>query len=407
MIETGIFLLGLIILIIASICDLKSREVPDWLSYTFLFTAIIANLIYSVVINNFWHIIYSLSGAAFGLLIGLLLFYTGQWGGGDSKIMIGIFTLIGFNVQNIISLFAGKIMLIDYVLMSNWVLILVNITLVGAIYGIFYALVIIIKNKNKFNSLAKEIFSQKKINSLRKSVLLFSGVIILLSIIICLFTVDKSTAWLIGILGFIPFFMFYIWVFAKVIDSNLMNKSILAKKITVGDWVMKDVFIDRRVKNIFSEALHEYRVRNECKMHADKFGKILARKYIRFTKGYFYSLFASKSKIKKNVHLIKNLICVSSKKKLLENAKKLKLEKQVIDKFLLFLDKQNIYFDKFLVCGFQNTGLNELQVKIIKKLYVEKKIKHLVVKEGIPFIPSFLIAYIFFQLLGFWWTFFL
>ncbi len=89
MIYIGFFILGLAVLLIASINDLKIREVPDWLSYTFLFTAVIANLILSVMGNDYWIILNSLAGVLFGFILGVILFYTGQWGGGDSKIMIG------------------------------------------------------------------------------------------------------------------------------------------------------------------------------------------------------------------------------------------------------------------------------------------------------------------------------
>ena len=100
MLEISFFILGLAVLIVASITDFKIREVPDWLSYSFIFIAILINIIISVIKSDYWFILNSLAGALFAFLLGLILFYSGQWGGGDSKIMIGLFTLVGFNIPN-------------------------------------------------------------------------------------------------------------------------------------------------------------------------------------------------------------------------------------------------------------------------------------------------------------------
>ena len=122
-------------------------------------------------------------------------------------------------------------------------------------------------------------------------------------------------------------------------------------------------------------------------------------------KGFFAKIFCTKTKLNDTTHLLRLLMKVSSKSKLIANAKKLKMSKKETANFLAFLEQESIYFDRFLVCSMQNTGLNELQVKLLQKLYSLKKVQSVIVKEGIPFIPAFLIGFIAYYAIGFWWVF--
>lgn len=407
MIYIGFFILGLAVLIIASINDLKIREVPDWLSYSFLFTAIIANLILSVIKNDYWIIINSLAGVVFGFILGVIFFYSGQWGGGDSKIIMGLLALIGFNTQSFYRLIVGNIDIITYILNAKWFLLIINFALAGAIYGLVFSIVLSIrKRKNYLKAIEKE-SKNKQFKLTRKVVFVLTICFILLGVLLGIIIQDPNLSVLIGGLGIFILIMFYIWAFAKAIDNSCMSKKIRADRVTIGDWIIGKVFVNRRVKNLLVEALHEYRIRNDKKITLHDFEKKLALKYIKFSRGLCVKTFCSKTNLNSNIHQIRLLLRVSSKKRLLDNAKKLKMGKEETNKFLEFLDKQEIYFDKFLVCSMQNTGLSELQVKLLQKLYQAKKIQRVIIKEGIPFIPSFLIGFIAFYAIGFWWTFLL
>jgi len=59
--------------------------------------------------------------------------------------------------------------------------------------------------------------------------------------------------------------------------------------------------------------------------------------------------------------------------------------------FLAFL-KEKFHYDatKEYVCGPGDLGITNQQIALLK----QHGIKHVVVKEGIPFVPSFLIAYV-------------
>ena len=76
--------IAFIALVIATITDLKTREVPDWLSYSVIFMGIGIRGIYSLATFDYMYLVYGLAGLGIFVAIAYAMFYTGQWGGGDS-----------------------------------------------------------------------------------------------------------------------------------------------------------------------------------------------------------------------------------------------------------------------------------------------------------------------------------
>ena len=51
---------------------------------------------------------------------------------------------------------------------------------------------------------------------------------------------------------------------------------------------------------------------------------------------------------------------------------------------------KNVYVKKKLVCGPKDNGVSRKQINKLKRL----KVRRVLIKEGIPFVPSFLIAFV-------------
>ena len=81
---------GLIGLLIATMTDIKTREVPDWLSYSLIVIGLGVRLIYSLFEWNFSYVLFGFIGFGIFFLIALFMYYTKQWGGGDSKLLMGL-----------------------------------------------------------------------------------------------------------------------------------------------------------------------------------------------------------------------------------------------------------------------------------------------------------------------------
>ena len=79
-----LIIIALFYVFIAMLFDIKTKEVPDWLSYSLIIISLGIEGIYSLFTKNYWIIIYGLIGASICFLFGCLMYYTKQWGGGDS-----------------------------------------------------------------------------------------------------------------------------------------------------------------------------------------------------------------------------------------------------------------------------------------------------------------------------------
>ncbi|MFP4115666.1 MAG: prepilin peptidase [Candidatus Aenigmatarchaeota archaeon] len=115
---------------LAGVYDLKTTEIPDWLSLGMVITGLLLNLIRSLVEWNPMYIFRSASiGSAF-FTFGLIMYLGGQWGGGDAKVLAGLGALLPTY-----PLIHGKIPLLS----SFPVALLINVFLIGAIYMLIYA----------------------------------------------------------------------------------------------------------------------------------------------------------------------------------------------------------------------------------------------------------------------------
>lgn len=81
----------LALLMIATWCDSRTTEIPDWISVALLLLAVLAGGFGWAGIR-WWMVV---SGAAAGLMIGYALFRLGNFGGGDAKLIAAIGALLG------------------------------------------------------------------------------------------------------------------------------------------------------------------------------------------------------------------------------------------------------------------------------------------------------------------------
>lgn len=224
------FGVGLLALIAASLFDIKTREVPDWLNFGLIAFSVGTSLILSIYHSYPGFLFSSVLGMVAGLAIGLLMFYTGQWGGGDSKLMIGLGGIIGLGVSEIRN---GFPLLLVF---------LVNILLVGAVYGLGFSIYKAVRNHKDF----KEAI-EKKLRS--RGVLVIRIILLLVAIsafIFLLATRSLESALLFGF-ALSLFLFFYLWAFVTVVEKVCMIKKISLSKLTEGDWIVGDVVKGKKI----------------------------------------------------------------------------------------------------------------------------------------------------------------
>jgi len=231
-------LISLLALIYGSYTDIKTREIPDTLSFGMIFLGISISIGASILFWSYKPILSSVIGLAIGALIGLLSYYTGQWGGGDAKVLMGLGSLIGVDV---FSLSNG---------VPEFGLFLINLILFGAIYGVLWLLGLAIKNWSLFRPEFRMLRTQRKIIRLRIIIL---SAVILFTVIVFAFNPEFLMLATIYLLMFFALVFLYLFLIVKAVENTCLKKEILVKNLTEGDWVLEKVKLRNADKFIYTK----------------------------------------------------------------------------------------------------------------------------------------------------------
>ncbi len=231
LVETLLISLGILGLLIATITDLRTREVPDYLNYFLIGTGFSFRIFHSILFNEWTYFLYGLLGFLAAFFISLLLYFTRQWGGGDAKLLMSLGVIFG--TQPIFLKDEGIFFL-------N---LLLNIFIAGSIYGLIYSIYLALKNKKEFKKEFKNVLNGDKIIVIRN----ISFIVGIISFTLSFFSSDLATkVILIGFSGFLIFYI-YFWIFVKAVENTCMFKVIPVDKLTDGDWVVDDIYSNKKL----------------------------------------------------------------------------------------------------------------------------------------------------------------
>ncbi len=209
--------LAILVMLIASYTDLRWREVPDWLNFAFIAAVLGIRMIFSV--EQGWSLFLDgVLGGAIAFLIAAAFYYTDQWGGGDSKLLIGIGALYGFSWP----VTAHSFMFFAFIL---------TLLFVGAGYGLVWLLYLSIAKRSVFS----QAFRRKRIYYRKEE-----KVVAILSIVLTLFAINLPVLWP---LIFFPIGIFYVFLFVGSVEDSCFVKNIKIQKLTEGDWLIKRVVV--------------------------------------------------------------------------------------------------------------------------------------------------------------------
>jgi len=258
--------------------DLRTREVPDWINYSLIFAGFGISLIISIVSWSIMPLVYSVMGFSALFVLAYVMYYTGQWGGGDSKMIMGLGALIGIQWP-----IEGIPFLASFVVYS---------VMFGAVYGLFWSSTLAIIKRKAFWPEFKTSLKARK--NLKIALVCMAAAAAVAAIFL-----PTELKVIVLMLACLIIFSFYMFVFVKSVEKVCMIKKVTPEKLTLGDWIAKDVKVGRK-----------------------------------------------------------------------------------------------------LIVGPKTLGVEQEHIDTLVKLHKQGKVKHVYVKEGIPFVPSFLAAFILSYFLG-------
>jgi len=186
-------------LIISTIVDLKTFEIPDAITHFLIFFGIGAHVLISL--NGEFLLSKLFISLLIATVFGLMMYYTGQWGGGDSKLLIGMSAMLPMYTMN-----APYPFIISFI---------VNLMIAGGIYSTLFLIKESLVNFNEINSDL----------TFLKYLLIISAMLLLSKFYI----LGASLAALV------------ILILAMHVQNKFFVKKILPKNLVEGDWVLDEL----------------------------------------------------------------------------------------------------------------------------------------------------------------------
>jgi len=230
-----LIVLGLVWLIGASVCDIKKREIPNWLNFSLIIFALGYRAFYSVFASDWKFFVFGLIGLGTFFILAEVFYYSRVFAGGDAKLMMALGPVLPMSSKILVNL-------------GIFLFFILSLLFIGSIYGLIFSFVLVLKNKkNFFSELKKELKERKTLFYVSFGFAFVSFVLSFSNLVFIFFPV---------IFILLPF----LFVYAKAVERGCMIKEIDAKDVVVGDWLVEEVKIGKKVIKPNWEGLGEEEV---------------------------------------------------------------------------------------------------------------------------------------------------
>jgi Flp pilus assembly protein protease CpaA len=258
----NLFLIGVAIfwMIIASIQDIRRREVENWWNFSLIILVLAFRALFSIESANYWYFLWGLVGLLIGFILANAFYYARMFAGGDAKLLMALGTILPFSLDFETNL---EIM----------ILFLVLFLLAGSVYGILYSLFSMAAHFREFK---KEFSKQFK----KYKTLTFCVIVLSLAALVIFYVYE----FYLGIaLSAIIFLTPFLLIYAKSIEESCMIKSAKVKDLTIGDWLYRPIKIGKKSIKPNWEGLSE----RELKLIQAKYrAKVLVKQGLPFVPAF-------------------------------------------------------------------------------------------------------------------------
>jgi hypothetical protein len=265
-ISSLLIIVGCIGILIGTITDIKKREVADWVNFSMLAAGIGLRLLESVVLGEWISLFWGAIGFIIAFGIANAMYYTGQWGGGDAKMIMALGVLFATyqlpinyanNVPAILNVHTPLVFFITFFVFSM---------IMGAVLGIFYTIYKAIQHKKLFVAKWQEITKTNLFSYTRYATL----ILVVLLILLALF---GPTAFQISALLLAAMLIagFYMMVFVRTVERSCMIEQVMPTDLVEGDWINEDVTIDgKRITGPKDLGIREEQIKTLKEAYKDK-----------------------------------------------------------------------------------------------------------------------------------------
>ncbi len=207
MFELLLIAIALVGTTLCGLWDLKTSNIPDIVAISMIVLGIGLHITNGFILGDFTLLMNSFFYGGIFLFFGLLMYYGGQWGGGDGELLVAI----GFLLPNLALSF------------------FLNLFLVGVVYSILYSIIFTARNP----IISKKFFLTIKGNSKP-----LSGVL-LLSIVLSI--IFYRTIPILSILSVFLFSLLIFYIFAKIVEKEGFTRRIRSKDLKPDDMIGEDL----------------------------------------------------------------------------------------------------------------------------------------------------------------------
>ncbi len=231
--EVFLFVLALVWIVFASVQDLKTREVANWLTFSLIAFALAYRGFFALLANDVWFFLSGVLGFGIFFVLAHLFYYGKVFAGGDAKLLMGIGAVLPFHTSS------------DY--LSLTLVFLLLLFFVGAFYSLVYSIITSARFSRRF--VPAFAVSWKRYRLLWLVPVILSAM---------LFVVKPSlAAWF--LLSAFFFFLPLAYIYLKAFEEGCLVVLLKPEQLTAGDWLQKDVRVAGKLlrKNVHGLSLRE------------------------------------------------------------------------------------------------------------------------------------------------------
>lgn len=216
-----LYLMTFLWLVFAAVQDMRKREISNWLNFSLLSLGLLYRGIVAIDSGDasvFW---IGVGGVIFFMSLAYILYYSRAFAGGDAKLLMALGAVLPFESLR------------DYLFIGVGFVLLLFI--VGSIWGLMYTGSVAFGRKKEFMSAFRK-------ERLRYKWLYFGSFVLGLVLSFILWGMGYDYWYLFFVL-FAIFPLMY--TYAKAVEKSCFITLVDARKLTEGDWLVKDVKLRR------------------------------------------------------------------------------------------------------------------------------------------------------------------